>query len=220
MNSMTSTISADYIRDRHLMALYQRQARPVAMPHPVFRATMARLVVTSASLAGLLVMSMSYLDRTPVRAYVAEPDHLVSSVVKQPERLAPFAAQTPQQGFEASSTPVWIEETFQHASALDGATLQMGERQIRLAGITLPHDDVMCSTLDGRLESCARRAATRLELTTRWRAITCRYRQDGLSAHYVGDCRIGNDDLAERLQQEQDKTQRLAQLNVEEQNID
>jgi endonuclease YncB( thermonuclease family) len=56
----------------------------------------------------------------------------------------------------------------------------------------------MCRTLDGRLEPCATRAATQLELMTRGRAVTCLHRVEQ-AGEAVGRCRIGFSDLTERM---------------------
>jgi hypothetical protein len=69
---------------------------------------------------------------------------------------------------------------------------------VRLDGLLLPAADETCRTLDGRLEPCLARAATQLELLTRWRRVTCRYRLE-TSSEGVGHCRIGASDVADRL---------------------
>jgi endonuclease YncB( thermonuclease family) len=91
----------------------------------------------------------------------------------------------------------WREEEFQQVQALDGRTLAAPAVVIRLAGLELPQSGEVCRTLDNRLEPCAVRAATQLELMTRHRKVACRYRMEGSEA--VGACRIGTSDLAERM---------------------
>ncbi|HKG82711.1 MAG TPA: hypothetical protein VKB16_06080, partial [Beijerinckiaceae bacterium] len=56
----------------------------------------------------------------------------------------------------------------------------------------------VCRTLDGRLEPCLARAATQLELITRFRKVSCRYRIEA-PGEASGSCRIGATDLAERM---------------------
>jgi hypothetical protein len=92
----------------------------------------------------------------------------------------------------------WREETFPRMVASDGRTLDTGRLRIRLTGLQLPKRDETCRTLDGRHEPCAIRAATQLELLTRGRSVTCRYRV-GTPTEAVGTCRIGASDLGERL---------------------
>jgi endonuclease YncB( thermonuclease family) len=69
---------------------------------------------------------------------------------------------------------------------------------ITLDGLELPHREQVCRTLDNRLEPCAARAATQLELLTRSRKVTCRYRMT-TSSEATGSCRLGSQDLADRL---------------------
>ena len=64
--------------------------------------------------------------------------------------------------------------------------------------MALPHSDQICRTLDDRLEACAARAATQLELLTRSRRLACRFQMTTSSAG-TGSCRIGSQDLAERM---------------------
>ena len=52
--------------------------------------------------------------------------------------------------------------------------------------------------LDGRLEACAARAATQLELLIRHRKVTCRYRVE-VAGEALGACRVGASDIGERL---------------------
>jgi len=92
----------------------------------------------------------------------------------------------------------WREESFAGVGALDGRTLRAGGLRIRLAGLQVPKRDETCRTLDGRDEPCATRAATQLELLTRGRTVTCRYRLERPD-EAVGTCRIGASDLGERL---------------------
>ena len=92
----------------------------------------------------------------------------------------------------------WREEEFARVQALDGRTLAVPALRIRLTGLVLPGVEEVCRTLDGRLESCAARAATQLELVTRHRTVSCRYRLEA-PGDAVGACRIGGSDLADRM---------------------
>jgi endonuclease YncB( thermonuclease family) len=93
----------------------------------------------------------------------------------------------------------WREEEFAHVAVVDGRTLQAGRMRIELAGVELPKPDEVCRTLDGRLEACAARAATQLELLTRWRKVSCHYRPGEASDEGVGHCRVGSSDLGQRM---------------------
>jgi hypothetical protein len=92
----------------------------------------------------------------------------------------------------------WQEKEFASVSVIDGRTLGAGGLKIRLAGVQLPREDAICRTLDGRLETCLSRAATTLDVNTRWRRVSCRYQMQGFG-HAVGSCRVGGADLAERV---------------------
>ena len=92
----------------------------------------------------------------------------------------------------------WREEEFAQIQALDGRTIAASSVRIRLAGLELPGAGEVCRTLDGRLEPCLARAATQLELITRFRKVSCRYRIEA-PGEASGSCRIGTTDLAERM---------------------
>jgi endonuclease YncB( thermonuclease family) len=92
----------------------------------------------------------------------------------------------------------WKVEDFARVEVVDGRTLQAGGTRIRLVGIDLPLPEQVCRTLDGRLEPCATRAATQLELLTRYRQVTCHYRLEG-AGEAIGRCRLGTSDLTERM---------------------
>jgi endonuclease YncB( thermonuclease family) len=107
---------------------------------------------------------------------------------------APANAFTPM----APRATEWREEEFAQVSVVDGRTLEAGGRRIRLVGLDLPLPEQMCRTLDGRLEPCLQRAATQLELLTRWRQVTCHYRVEA-TGDAIGRCRLGFSDLTERM---------------------
>jgi hypothetical protein len=92
----------------------------------------------------------------------------------------------------------WKDREFARIEVVDGRTIAADGLRIRLGGLELPGLDEICRTLDGRLETCAVRAATQLELLTRARKVVCRYRLDTASEG-SGACRIGASDLAERM---------------------
>ncbi|HEY8382205.1 MAG TPA: hypothetical protein VIL09_08655 [Microvirga sp.] len=94
----------------------------------------------------------------------------------------------------------WVEREFSRMAVVDGRTLQSDGLSIRLVGLDLPLPEQMCRTLDGRFEPCVTRAATQLELLTRWRPVTCHYRLDR-PGEAIGRCRIGLSDLAQRMVQ-------------------
>jgi hypothetical protein len=99
---------------------------------------------------------------------------------------------------QTASAPEWHERELADVAVVDGRTLDAAGLRIRLSGLALPPGDEACRTLDGRIEACATRAATQLELIIRHRTVTCRY-QASPSGEAHGSCRIGSSDLAERL---------------------
>jgi hypothetical protein len=98
----------------------------------------------------------------------------------------------------AAPASEWRDEEFAQIQALDGRTLAASSVRIRLSGLELPGAGDICRTLDGRLEPCLARAATQLELITRFRKVSCRYRIEA-PGEASGSCRIGATDLAERM---------------------
>jgi hypothetical protein len=98
----------------------------------------------------------------------------------------------------AAPASEWRDEEFAQIQALDGRTLAASSVRIRLSGLELPGAGDICRTLDGRLEPCLARAATQLELITRFRKVSCRYRIEA-PGEASGSCRIGTTDLAERM---------------------
>ncbi|HYF56389.1 MAG TPA: hypothetical protein VEA41_19205 [Salinarimonas sp.] len=114
-----------------------------------------------------------------------------------PTPLATGPAPAPT-GFAAPPAPGAVEREFKEVTVADGRTLVAGGIRIRLADLDLPGADETCRTVDGRREPCGQRAATVLELTTRWRTVSCRYRLE-TATEGVGACRLGSSDLAERM---------------------
>jgi endonuclease YncB( thermonuclease family) len=119
-------------------------------------------------------------------------------------QISPATPPDSRQGANDMVTPAgapigsWRHEDFTFVEVIDGRTFRAGGTTIRLAGLELPAADQVCRTLDNRLEQCAARAATQLELLTRSRALACRYHMI-TSSEAVGSCRIGAHDLAARM---------------------
>ena len=110
--------------------------------------------------------------------------------------VAPDAERFARRPVQAAAP--WREEEFGQVAVEDGRTLIANGVRLQLIGIDLPMPEQVCRTLDGRLELCAVRAATQLELLTRWRPVTCHYRMEG-SGEAIGRCRVGTTDLTERM---------------------
>jgi hypothetical protein len=142
---------------------------------------------TAATAAETAPIFAPRLAAAPGEARFAKADPAVTG------SLLPGAFELP-----APRPGEWREEEFSTVRALDGRTLAAPSVVIRLSGLELPESGEVCRTLDGRLEPCALRAATQLELMTRHRKVACRYRLEG-PGEAVGTCRIGTSDLAERM---------------------
>jgi hypothetical protein len=98
----------------------------------------------------------------------------------------------------AEAVPEWREQNFANLTILDARTVAAGDLRITLAGLALPRPDEICPTVEGRAEPCTSRGATQLELLTRWRKVSCRYRETA-PGEAVGSCRVGEADVAERM---------------------
>ena len=148
--------------------------------------------------------------RDPGRAAMAPPSGAPAQTDKDQTRVSVEGrrALAPQgedmgngralESVEAEPGGDWQEQEFAFVEVLDGRTVRSGDVTITLAGIELPQPDQVCRTLDDRLEPCAARATTQLELLTRSRRLACRYRMTTSSAG-VGSCRLGARDLGERM---------------------
>ena len=131
---------------------------------------------------------------SPARLFVAASSAPPTTFSAMAVEVPPgrFVPRPPDAGRE------WKEEEFSSLTVADGRTLVAGAVRIRLVGLDLPMPEQVCRTLDGRLEPCVTRAATQLELLTRWRRVTCHYRMEGAD-EAIGRCRIGTSDLTERM---------------------
>jgi hypothetical protein len=145
------------------------------------------LVLVAVSAVGALALTLS-----PKATGI--DDGRALAPVEQP---VPVAAQdTASKAAEAM--PEWREQNFANVAIVDARTLAAGDLRITLAGLALPRADEICPTIDGRAEACTSRGATQLELLTRWRKVSCRYRETA-PGEAVGSCRVGESDLAERM---------------------
>jgi hypothetical protein len=115
-------------------------------------------------------------------------------------RFTALPSRPPDEGFvpPARQSSEWREEEFATVGVVDGRTLVADGVRIHLVGLDLPMSEQVCRTLDGRLELCAVRAATQLELLTRWKRVTCHYRLES-AGEAIGRCRTGTSDLTDRM---------------------
>jgi len=172
----------------------------------------ATFSLAAATIGGAVVAGDAFRHSSrQVAALVPEQ----TADAKDQNRLAtPHDAASPSQGRRAENGPSsadargdaasqdiqngWRDDEFNLVQVVDGRSFRAGPVTVRLAGIDLPHPEQVCRTLDNRLEHCALRAATQLELLTRSRAVACRYRMVTTS-EAIGACRVGANDLAARM---------------------
>ncbi len=130
----------------------------------------------------------------------ARPAHAEPTHPAAPASADPSTQPSPQEPLAkaAEAAPEWREQSFASLTIVDARTVAAGDLRITLAGLALPRADEICPTIEGRGEPCTIRGATQLELLTRWRKVTCRYREIG-PGEAVGSCRVGDADLAERM---------------------
>ena len=110
--------------------------------------------------------------------------------------LLPEAPNAPPP--EAVVPDGFVEREFARIAVVDGVTFSAGGLRLRLEGLVAPSAEEECRTLDGRQEPCSLRAATQLELITRFRGLSCRYRLVS-PEEALGSCRVAGADLAKRL---------------------
>ena len=152
-----------------------------------------------ASHTGAIPPSVERISAPPVASeaarslFASEPDPAAGAFARDPQTLSAHRFAPPTR-----TGRDWREDEFQHVTVVDGRTLEADGRRIRLVGLDLPMPEQMCRTLDARLEPCAQRAATQLELLTRARRLTCLYRIEA-PGEAIGRCRLGATDLSERM---------------------
>lgn len=74
---------------------------------------------------------------------------------------------------------------------MDGDTLRLGERTLRLAGLVSPQRGETCSTAQGVGFDCGAAAAEALARLVRGRDIACRIRGQDRFGHALGACQAG-----------------------------
>lgn len=185
-----------------------------AAPAPVVPKVGVRLATWNGPVAaaGAPAPELNTGNLFEARPFTAAPARLQAGPSPAGPPLA-FAPAAPGNG--------WRETEHPRVEAVDGRTLDAGSLRIVIGGIGLPDPGQMCRTLDGRIEPCAARARTQLELLTRSRTVSCRTR-DLSPGVAEGSCRIGSSDLAERLvktgfvHRRSDEGQAVASMDVRE----
>lgn len=85
------------------------------------------------------------------------------------------------------------------AVAIDGDSLRVGGREIRLYGIDAPELRQPCQRRDGTKWSCGRAAATLLKRLAAAGPVTCRGRDVDRYGRLVAKCRSGDTDLGSEM---------------------
>lgn len=81
------------------------------------------------------------------------------------------------------------------AIAVDGDSLEIGSRRIRLMGIDAPEYDQFCKRGDGTLYPCGQLAADYLKTLTEGKIVTCRIHKQDKYKRDLCTCYVGNTDL-------------------------
>jgi endonuclease YncB( thermonuclease family) len=78
---------------------------------------------------------------------------------------------------------------------VDGATLRLGQRVVRLRGVTAPARGQTCRGSDGASFDCGTAAADALASLMRGHTLTCRMAGRDQEGFLQGNCEAGDDDL-------------------------
>lgn len=93
----------------------------------------------------------------------------------------------------------WRMQTLRQVGVAEGLKLISEGSMLTLAGVQPLDSDAKCKRLDGVMEPCSTRAASRLEVLTRGRVITCRVYEAVQGEPTAAHCRADKIDLAEDL---------------------
>lgn len=96
---------------------------------------------------------------------------------------------------------MWLpgERADGRARVIDGDSLRIGEREIRLFGIDAPESRQTCTRPDGSRWRCGRAAAALLEELTAAGMVACRGREEDRYGRLVATCTAGDVDLGAEL---------------------
>lgn len=81
------------------------------------------------------------------------------------------------------------------ASVIDGDTLEIQDRRIRLWGVDAPEGGQTCETADGRPWRCGQAAANRLDAHLRDRVVSCFEEDTDRYGRLVARCQVGGEDV-------------------------
>jgi len=102
-------------------------------------------------------------------------------------------------GLVALAEPAAAERVSGPARVVDGDTLEVSGRKVRLLGIDAPERDQPCEDADGRAYACGAAAHAALAALTEGRPVTCEGPGDDPWGRLVARCRAGGRDLGAEL---------------------
>ncbi len=88
---------------------------------------------------------------------------------------------------------------FRDVAVVDATHLRAEGMILTLAGVMPPDDGAMCKRIDGVMESCAERAASRLAVLVQGRTVVCRVTLEASGQPPQGECRAEKIDLVDDL---------------------
>lgn len=95
----------------------------------------------------------------------------------------------------AVPTPIGALELSGRARVIDGDTIVLGSRRIRLHGIDAPESAQICQTRDGGAYSCGGVAADRLRALIGAERVSCNSEERDRYGRLISTCRAGGRDL-------------------------
>jgi endonuclease YncB( thermonuclease family) len=187
----------------HALANNQRPAAspsPVATPQPVDQKPIHARVVMRPT-ASLAMGTPLALGDTP------SPSAQIAMAFAPPERVARAPSpKPPVDDLPTASMPRPLATSSVERVAIlrdvrvgDGLSLIGASGVFALAGVEPLAPDAMCRRLDGVEQPCSQRAASRLELLTRGRVVTCQPTGPMVNAQSRGACLAGKINLADDL---------------------
>ena len=195
---------------------WQLLAQGPATPAPAINiraavATIEKPIMTQAVLrprreaaSHAAIETSSSREQLVAMAFMPRVDVIVDRPGPKPDRraekeLTTASTQPPRPRLALSANRPWRMETLRGVGVADGLRLISGGAMLALAGVEPLDHDAKCKRLDGVQEACSTRAASRLEVLTRGRTVTCRVYEGEQGQPVVASCRADKIDLADDL---------------------
>ena len=182
----------------------------VEMRQPIEKPIMTQAVVRPqrATPAAVAAISEASRENLIAMAFMPHVDSVVganSSAIEAKPVSAdlPTASANvgpaPQFNVRSAEARPWRAQTLKHVGVAQGLRLIAGGALLSLAGIEPMAQDAQCKRLDGVMEPCVSRAASRLEILTRGRTVTCQVFDAQSGEPTVARCKADKIDLADDL---------------------